>query len=454
MTLVDDVDNGTLVLNADGSFTYTPEANFNGTDSFTYTVSDDGGTANGGDDTGNTVTVTINVAAVNDAPTDIIWNASPPASQTAVPGSGVTLANLASVDPDDVTGFTYLLLGGSSAGFAVSSSGAVTTTSAMAENATYTLNIQSTDSGGAPFSETFNIITGSGSDNTLPTGGVGDGGDDILYGTEGNDIIYGGSGNDTLFGQDDNDLLDGGTGADTMYGGANSDDYGVDDAGDVVVENAGGGDDDFVHSSITYALTANVEHLTLTYTASIDGTGNTLDNLMTGNSGNNTLSGQDGEDILMGGAGNDVLLGGADNDQLNGGSDDDTYVFGLADGDDVINDFGGSDAIVIDTDGAALSTLNAYDNSTATTNDDLVIEYGGQAINVNNHFDGTDENVETISFDGGSVYGYSLGSGSYTINFTRVGPKKSVERCAPRFCLTSSISSPRCCVGPKITART
>ncbi len=66
--LVDDVTNGVLALNADGSFTYTPNANFNGIDSFTYEISDDGGTANGGDDTGNTVTVTITVNSVNDAP--------------------------------------------------------------------------------------------------------------------------------------------------------------------------------------------------------------------------------------------------------------------------------------------------------------------------------------------------------------------------------------------------
>ena len=39
-TLVSGPANGTLTLNADGSFVYTPNANFNGTDTFTYSVSD------------------------------------------------------------------------------------------------------------------------------------------------------------------------------------------------------------------------------------------------------------------------------------------------------------------------------------------------------------------------------------------------------------------------------
>ena len=53
--------NGTLQLNADGTFTYTPNANFFGSDSFTYEVTDgNGGTAQ--------ATVAITVGAVNDAP--------------------------------------------------------------------------------------------------------------------------------------------------------------------------------------------------------------------------------------------------------------------------------------------------------------------------------------------------------------------------------------------------
>src|SRR5204863_423622 len=53
--------NGTLTLNADGSFTYTPNANFNGVDFFTYKAND--GSANS-----NVATVTITVNAVDDVP--------------------------------------------------------------------------------------------------------------------------------------------------------------------------------------------------------------------------------------------------------------------------------------------------------------------------------------------------------------------------------------------------
>ncbi|MFN0019865.1 MAG: Ig-like domain-containing protein [Pirellulaceae bacterium] len=52
---------GTLTLNADGSFNYSPEANFNGEDTFTYTASD-------GTHSSNKATVTITVNSVSDAP--------------------------------------------------------------------------------------------------------------------------------------------------------------------------------------------------------------------------------------------------------------------------------------------------------------------------------------------------------------------------------------------------
>lgn len=61
VTAFNQASNGTVVNNMNGTFTYTPNADSNGTDSFTYTVSD----GNGGTDVG---TVSITVTAVNDAP--------------------------------------------------------------------------------------------------------------------------------------------------------------------------------------------------------------------------------------------------------------------------------------------------------------------------------------------------------------------------------------------------
>ncbi len=91
--LVTDVANGTLTLNADGSFEYIPDENFNGQDSFTYK-------ANDGTEDSNTVTVIINVNPTNDAPTateDLYQTAED--TELTVPASGI-LANDSDVDGD------------------------------------------------------------------------------------------------------------------------------------------------------------------------------------------------------------------------------------------------------------------------------------------------------------------------------------------------------------------
>jgi VCBS repeat-containing protein len=175
-----------------------------------------------------------------------------------------------------------------------------------------------------------NIITGNAAANVLD-GGLGADtlyagtGDDTLIGGDGNDALYGEAGNDLLQGNAGNDTLDGGAGVDTMQGGAGNDTYYVDNTADVIAENLNEGTDS-VHASATYTLSDNIENLTLTGTAAINGTGNALDNVIVGNTGNNILSGLDGNDTLTGNAGNDMLDGGAGADSMAGGAGDDTYV--------------------------------------------------------------------------------------------------------------------------------
>ena len=147
-----------------------------------------------------------------------------------------------------------------------------------------------------------------------------------IEGDGGVNTLSGGSQSDLLMGGGGADILDGKGGDDVMHGGTGNDLYRVDSTSDTVDE-IGGDGTDTVESSATFTLPVNVEHLTLTGSANIDGTGNDAANTITGNSGNNVLTGLGGIDTLNGGGGNDTLNGGTGGDTLNGGGGTDTAVF-------------------------------------------------------------------------------------------------------------------------------
>ena len=193
--------------------------------------------------------------------------------------------------------------------------------------------------------QTRNVVTGWAGDDTI----FGNGGNDTLSGGGGDDVIDGGTGNDTL---------DGNAGADTLIGGDGNDTY-LTDGLDALIEAATvAGGIDLVISTASHTLGTGLEHLTLSGTAAIDGTGNGLDNTLIGNGAANVLSGLGGTDILIGG-------GGAD--RLDGGLGADTFRFLLASD----SDASAPDTIVFfDAPGVGAGDvidLSAIDADTLTT---------------------------------------------------------------------------------------
>lgn len=126
-------------------------------------------------------------------------------------------------------------------------------------------------------------------------------------GTGGNDSLTGTADNDKLVGFGGDDTLDGGAGADIMTGGTGNDTYVVDNSADSVVERSGEGTDS-VLASVSYQLATQVENLTLTGSAAINGAGNSLANTITGNAAANVLDGRGGIDAIDGGDSGDLYI--------------------------------------------------------------------------------------------------------------------------------------------------
>ncbi len=162
-------------------------------------------------------------------------------------------------------------------------------------------------------SETIQFSGGNASRSTVTIGpGVtiedarGGSGSDTLTGNGVANILKGEAGNDTLTGGGGNDVIIGGTGADRMTGGTGNDTLYVDNAGDKAIEVNGQGTDK-VNSSVSFSLSGQyIENLTLSGTANINGTGNSLNNTLIGNAGRNALNGSTGTDRMEGKAGNDT----------------------------------------------------------------------------------------------------------------------------------------------------
>jgi VCBS repeat-containing protein len=365
---------GSLTLNANGSFTYTPAANYNGGDSFTYK-------ANDGQADSNVATVALTINAVNDAP---VADAGP--DQGANEGATVLFDGSGSSD-DDGDSLTYSWDFGDG-----NTAGGVAPSHAFADNGTYAVTLTVDDGQGGTSSDTLTVnianvaptasLSGAGTGvrgqtRTFTLGASdpssvdqaagftftinwGDGNIETVTGLDGTlaNHVFATTGTFTVTvtARDKNGgtsgsvqqsiaikavdlqgtvLAIGGTsGIDKIavtpndklgnlkvtIGGASQGIFGPPLSQIQVYGQAGNDTIELVSKKITsvgYYVTVNA--------VLFGGVGN--DNVdASGSIANNVLSGGDGADTLTGGGGRDVLLGGAGVDILRGGGGDDVLI--------------------------------------------------------------------------------------------------------------------------------
>ena len=207
---------GTLTLNANGSFIYTPAADYHGTDSFTYRAND--GTLDS-----NEATVMITITAINDSPTLTVA-----AGGTCGRDDHSGTFKLTVADVESSAGDLTLSIDASSNAMVVptgnvdlTGSGAIRTMSVSTvdgRSGTAILTVKVSD-GQASGSVEVTVKVGGGGKDTL-TGGSGA---DLLLAQSNNDTLTGGAGNDVLCGDSGNDILTGGDGDDSLGGGSGGD---------------------------------------------------------------------------------------------------------------------------------------------------------------------------------------------------------------------------------------
>lgn len=247
---------------------------------------------------------------------------------------------------------------------------------------------------------------------------------DFILGTAGNDVMEGRSGNDYLYGGlgDDVYLFGSGFGHDTIFDQGGTDTIRFDNtiaASDVKVRvdannlylGIAGTDDEITVQYWQYDDMTKVERVefadgTTWSTADLLAASLTAtegDDTLYGTSGDDVILGLGGNDELTGGQGNNTLDGGAGNDTLNGGTGDDTYLFGRGFGQDVLNEFGGTDKIEFDNSIAA-SDVNVTRDGTNLT---LSIVGTNDRITVTNWALSDSAGIEIVQFADGTTWGAS-----------------------------------------------
>lgn len=257
-----EIDGGVLTMDGKGNLVFTPNPDFNGAVSFTYSVTD-------GELTSAEETVDIVINAVNDAPELAGEENRTTDEDTAISGQAAAPTDIDS----DAGDLGYVLVEGLDGLTFNTETGAWTfdptgipAYQGLNQGESLTVQFQYAATDGELESDpvTVQIVIaglvdavygGAGSDSITGTpfvdhlygldgddtlSGLGD--NDRLYGDDGNDTLWGGIGGDNLYGGAGNDRIIGGVGNDKMWGGAGADTFVI------LAESTGGSlETDFIH---------------------------------------------------------------------------------------------------------------------------------------------------------------------------------------------------------------
>ncbi|WP_168494164.1 cadherin-like domain-containing protein, partial [Anabaena sp. UHCC 0204] len=324
--------NGALVNNNNGTYTFTPTLNFNGVVNLSYGVSD-------GTDTLTGQTQTFSVTPVNDAP--IVANAI--ANQTTLEDGFFSFTlpanTFADVDAGDSLTYTATLANSNPLPTWLTFNAATNTFSGTPDdpdNGTISIKVTATDSSNATVDNTFNLTV-------TPVNDAPVAGDDSFSANQNTPL--------TLL---SGDLLANDTDVDspTLSISAVSNSVNgsvtINSSGDVVFTPTTGfsGDGSFSYTVSDGNGGTDLGMVTVAVGVNLNGTNK--DDVINGTLGNdiiNALNGDDsvfgnaGNDNLVGGNGDDILYGGAGNDQLYGGNSND-FLYGEAGNDHLEGDNG------------------------------------------------------------------------------------------------------------------
>ncbi|QSL95137.1 M10 family metallopeptidase C-terminal domain-containing protein [Ectopseudomonas toyotomiensis] len=284
---------------------------------------------------------------------------------------------------------------------AVATAGGTYTLGENVENATLTNKVA------------FNL-TGNELDNIL----IGNAANNLLDGGLGTDVMNGGAGNDTYIVDDAGDVIIDSAGIDTVrasiaytlgnglenlvltgneaisatgnslanvldgsqnsaaniLSGLGGNDTYIVGAGDSVIENDPKGGIDLVKAFVSYALSDNLENLTLLGSDHLTATGNILANVITGNDGSNVLDGGTGVDTLRGGKGDDIYI----IDLTTKNTLEDKLLENLNEGNDTVQLRGGNAALATV---AAIALANNVENLDASATGSTRLNLTGNTLN-------------------------------------------------------------------------